>query len=212
MTFGDIVARRRKDALTTRAEMLAAARRRFLMESYENVGLRDIARDVGVDVALVSRYFGSKEDLFREVLSHGSEEKFKTDVAPDALADYFTGLFEEEETSQDQDQVHIERLIMILRSASSPQAAAIGHDMIHRDVLDPIAAILGGGEDAENRAGMAVLVLLGGLVTKSIMCAHDDCDGPMPDAFRQRLLAVFRAALAEDSSGHSRDETATAVA
>lgn len=211
MTFGDIVARRRKDALTTRAEMLAAARRRFLMESYENVGLRDIARDVGVDVALVSRYFGSKEDLFREVLSHGSEEKFKTDVQPNELADYFTSLFEEE-SNQAQDQVHIERLIMILRSASSPQAAAIGHDMIHRDVLDPIAAILGGGEDAENRAGMAVLVLLGGLVTKSIMCAQDDCDGPMPDAFRKRLLAVFRAALAEGSANQSRDETTAAVA
>jgi AcrR family transcriptional regulator len=211
MTFGDIVARRRKDALTTRAEMLAAARRRFLMESYENVGLRDIARDVGVDVALVSRYFGSKEDLFREVLSHGSEEKFKTDVRPDELADYFTGLFEEE-TNREQDQVHIDRLIMILRSASSPQAAAIGHDMIHRDVLDPIAAILGGGEDAENRAGMAVLVLLGGLVTKSIMCAHDDCDEPMPDAFRQRLLAVFRAALADDSPDDSLKETTAAVA
>lgn len=83
MTFGEIVARRRKDALTTRAEMLAAARRRFLMESYENVGLRDIARDVGVDVALVSRYFGSKEELFREVL-HGSDkaDKFRIAVGP----------------------------------------------------------------------------------------------------------------------------------
>jgi AcrR family transcriptional regulator len=210
MTLGEMVERRRKSALDTRAAMLEAARQRFLRESYENVGLRDIARDVGVDVALVSRYFGSKEELFREVLSHGREDKLRTDLAPDELAAYFTGLFEEEETKQD--QVHIERLIMILRSASSPQAAAIGHDMIHHDVLDPIAALLGGGEDAEHRAGMAVLVLLGGLVTKSIMCAHDDCDGPMPDEFRRRLLNVFHAALAPGVAAVSRAEVAEPVA
>ena len=68
MTLGDIIARRRKCAMTTRGEILCAARRRFLAESYENVGLRDIAGDVGVDVALVGRYFGSKDALFREVL------------------------------------------------------------------------------------------------------------------------------------------------
>jgi AcrR family transcriptional regulator len=210
MTLGEMVERRRKSALKTRAAMLEAARQRFLRESYENVGLRDIARDVGVDVALVSRYFGSKEELFREVLSHGGEDKFKVDIAPDKLAGYFAGLFEDEDDGHD--DVHIERLIMILRSASSPQAAAIGHDMIHRDVLDPIADMLGGGEEAQGRAGMALLILLGGLVTRSIMCASEDCDGPMPDAFRRRLHSVFHAALAPDVPALSRTGAAEPVA
>ncbi len=34
------------------------------MEGYEPTTLRAIAADVGVDAALVTRYFGSKEDLF----------------------------------------------------------------------------------------------------------------------------------------------------
>ena len=39
MTLGEIIARRRC-AFTTRGNILAAARKRFLAESYENVGLR----------------------------------------------------------------------------------------------------------------------------------------------------------------------------
>jgi AcrR family transcriptional regulator len=59
---------RRRDAAATRGAILDAAMLRFAAESYDDVGMRDIARDVGVDAALVSRYFGSKEDLFCAVL------------------------------------------------------------------------------------------------------------------------------------------------
>ena len=61
----------KKSAAATREKLLASARQRFLRESYDNVGLRDIAADAGVDVALVGRYFGSKEQLFTEVLRGG---------------------------------------------------------------------------------------------------------------------------------------------
>lgn len=211
MTLGEMVERRRKSALKTRAAMLDAARQRFLRESYENVGLRDIARDVGVDVALVSRYFGSKEELFREVLRHDHDDhKFEIDVAPEELPAYLTHLFQEKDDEEDRE--HAERLIMVLRSASSPQAAAIGHDIIHNDVLDPLAELLGGGEEAQNRAGMAVLILLGGLVMRSIMCGHSDCDEPMPEDFRQRLLHVFRAALEPLDAPASAKEPAETVA
>ena len=57
---------RPRNASATRDAMLAAARERFARHSYDDVGLRDVARDAGVDAALISRYFGSKEDLFRD--------------------------------------------------------------------------------------------------------------------------------------------------
>src|SRR3546814_12999364 len=66
---------RKRDAAATRAAILAAARERFLRESYDSVGLREIAGDAGVDVALISRYFGGKEGLFREVVAVDKEEK-----------------------------------------------------------------------------------------------------------------------------------------
>ena len=48
----------------TKAAILAAARTRFAAEGYRSASLRAVARDVGVDAALVVRYFGSKPGLF----------------------------------------------------------------------------------------------------------------------------------------------------
>jgi len=55
-------------ARDTRERILEAAIRQFSRRSYEQTGLRDIATDVGVDVAYVHRCFGSKENLFAEAL------------------------------------------------------------------------------------------------------------------------------------------------
>lgn len=209
MTLGEIVARRRRDALATRAEMLAAARQRFLQESYENVGLRDIARDVGVDVALVSRYFGSKEELFREVLHGDKAEKFRIDVGAGDLPDYLVSLFAA--TDCEDTRKHTEKLLIVLRSASSPQASAIVHDAVCNDVLEPISRILGGGEDAEIRAGM-VLTILFGSVVRSIMSVQPECAEGVPPQVLRKLHALFRTALAEDVPADSRSEAADAVA
>src|SRR3546814_9353842 len=46
---------RKRDATATRAAILTAARDRFLRDSYDSVGLRDIANGAGVDVALIAR-------------------------------------------------------------------------------------------------------------------------------------------------------------
>src|SRR5260370_26406271 len=56
--------KRPRNAAQTRADILSAARRRFATEGFERTTLRAIAADVGVDAALVIRYFGSKQDLF----------------------------------------------------------------------------------------------------------------------------------------------------
>ena len=59
-----MVSTRARNAQETRADILAAARARFGAEGYERTTLRGVAADVGVDPALVIRYFGSKQDLF----------------------------------------------------------------------------------------------------------------------------------------------------
>ena len=70
-----------RNAGDTRARILAAARVRFALDAYENVGTRDIAADAGVDAALVNRYFGGKEKLFDEAI-----------VDAFAIKDHFTGV------------------------------------------------------------------------------------------------------------------------
>ena len=51
-----------------RAAILAAARELFAQAGYDGTSLRRIATEAGVDVALISHYFGNKEGLFLESL------------------------------------------------------------------------------------------------------------------------------------------------
>ncbi len=194
MTFGDIVARRRKCAVTTRGEMLCAARRRFLEESYENVGLRDIARDVGVDVALISRYFGSKDALFREVLQggDGNGDKFDADVPVAELPAYLVSLIAQKDECADRE--HVEKLLIILRSASSPAASEIVRDAVRGDVLEPLAKILD-GPHAATRASLILAILLGTTVLRTVMALEPRSDEEQ-DVVRDKLHRLFETALA----------------
>lgn len=196
MTLGDIVARRRRSAEATRAEILAAARRRFVDESYENVGLRDIAKDAGIDVALVSRYFGSKEGLFREVLQHEEDhqDKFEIVLPPEEVPAYIVSLMEQK--GEHDDQEHVEKILTILRSASSPAAAEIIRDTLHSDVLEPFAKLIG-GKDAETKASLVLSILMGTTVLRSVMAIDAMCN-ECPDRMRERLIRLFEAALADD--------------
>lgn len=56
----------RRNAAATRARLLDAARALFLRQGYQATGLREVAAMAGVDVTLVRRYFGSKQQLFAE--------------------------------------------------------------------------------------------------------------------------------------------------
>jgi len=91
--------RRGRDATT--AAILDAADELFRERGYEAVTVRDIAQQAGVSHALVHQYVGSKEDLFRAVLS-GNDDHM-TSTAPADL-----GL--------------LESARLILRSGLEPQA------------------------------------------------------------------------------------------
>jgi len=82
--------RRRRDAAATRQALLQAARSRFIRLGYDRTTLRDVAADVGVNLALIKRYFDSKEGLFKAALASaprfvGGEGEFPRDRA--ALAE-----------------------------------------------------------------------------------------------------------------------------
>ena len=183
-------AARTKNAAATRETLLAAARRRFLEESYENVGLRDIAGDAGVDVALVARYFGSKEELFHEVLR--GTEKCWLDPAIGA-AELPAHLAALSLRRKGDDREHLDRLLIILRSASSPKASELVRASFREDVLLPVARVLE-GEDAELRAGVALSLLTGTTIVRTIMGVEplSRCNA---DKLEPVLAALLREAL-----------------
>jgi len=186
---------RPKSSADTKQAMLDAARARFLQESYENVGLRDIAGAVGVDVALVSRYFGSKEELFRAVLGIGQKKKILPPDLPNAeVPDYLAGLFVQQGTDGNE---HVERLLIILRSASSPAASQIVREALREDVLQPIAEKLG-GSGAELRASTCMAVWMGMTIMGTVMSVEPLCDRECD--VEHRLRQLFEAALADPAS------------
>jgi AcrR family transcriptional regulator len=79
--------KRPRDAAQTRADILEAARRRFSTEGYERTTLRAIAADVGVDAALVVRYYGGKQDLFATATEFVIDLPDLSNAAPEEIAD-----------------------------------------------------------------------------------------------------------------------------
>lgn len=59
---------KRKDAVRTRAALLAAATECFARRGYEDTNIRQVCAKAGANLGAVSHYFGSKEQLYREVL------------------------------------------------------------------------------------------------------------------------------------------------
>jgi AcrR family transcriptional regulator len=152
-------ARPARNAGDTRARILAAARVRFSIDAYENVGTRDIAADAGVDAALVNRYFGGKEKLFDEAI----HDAF-------AIKDHFDGMdmsrFGEVITTlvidgnEERRAARFDALGILLRSSGSPATQERVSARFHAEFVLPLAHLLR-GRDAELRAALIASYLIG---------------------------------------------------
>src|SRR5438445_354828 len=65
---GHALPKHRRNAAATRQAILQSALIAFTRSGYDGVGVREIAKGAGVTAMLVNRYFGSKEQLFAEVV------------------------------------------------------------------------------------------------------------------------------------------------
>jgi AcrR family transcriptional regulator len=184
---------RSRNAAATRQAILASARQAFAREGYDNVGLREIAGDAGVDPALVSRYFGGKEQLFKEAV-RGEEQHLFDGIGRADLAEHFADLLlDEGKDGCGAGAEKTERLLILLRSASSPKASQIIREAIDEDILRPVESVLG-GEDAELRASLCLAILMGVGILKSGMALSPICTAD-PPGLRRRLVDLFAAAL-----------------
>lgn len=183
------------NAETTRERLLSAAREAMWRRGYANVGLREIARAAGVDVALISRYFGGKQGLFEATLEGAFE---------------LEGLFD----SSDSDPVEViaqaisvpvagvaapDPLRLLIMNGADPEVGAtlrarfeIGFLGRLRDTLD--------GPGAPARAALFTAVLLGSVLARKSLAVPGMADAGPDEILRQNRF-LLAAALAYPGSG-----------
>ncbi|RVT91741.1 TetR/AcrR family transcriptional regulator [Rhodovarius crocodyli] len=166
---------------TTKSRILEAAMLRFAQYSYEETRLRDIAADVGIDVALVHRSFGSKERLFEEVVSVAFQAR---QVLSGEVADLPERLTERLlEPSLDRALRVVDPLDIIVRNLLSREAIPILRNALFRDVVDPLDAKL--AAPSAQRAALLAACLAGIGILRHVVRAeplqeeHDDAIRPL---------------------------------
>ncbi len=184
----DVVAKPARNAGDTRARILAAARVRFSVDAYENVGTRDIAADAGVDAALVNRYFGGKEKLFDEALTGAfaiGEHFAGTDMR--TFGELITSLVLA--GSEERREAKFDALGMLLRASGSPATSERVAARFHDEFVLPLAKLLR-GRDAELRAALIASYLMGLATMKHAL--HSPALGA---AVQRKAVAMVGAAI-----------------
>jgi AcrR family transcriptional regulator len=155
-----MAATRPRNAAQTRADILSAARRRFGAEGYERTTLRAVAADVGVDAALVIRYFGSKQDLFAAAADFAIELPDLSRVDPDEVAGMllprFFAVWEDE------------TFVALLRAAMTSQVAA---DTLRRVFAEQVAPklITATPDNPVQRIGLMGAFVIGLATTRYVL-------------------------------------------
>ncbi|MGV9835820.1 TetR/AcrR family transcriptional regulator [Nocardia niigatensis] len=144
---------RQKDAGATRSALLAAAREVFAEKGFEGTTVREIAARAGANQALLFRYFGNKDELFRAVVADRGHRVLSEGPEDELLGRLLAGMLN---TAPEQQ--------LWLQAALRSSGHASGVSVIRRE-LDGryVRALteLGAGPDAELRADLVVAWLLG---------------------------------------------------
>lgn len=180
---------RRRDAASTKNAILCAARTLFARDSYENVGIREIASLAGADAALVSRYFGSKEELFTAVMNSGER-------GVDVIGTELEGLPErvgEIMFDPEDDGKPMEDILVMLHSGNSPIAGPIVRASIDDRFHGPFAEVIG-GENAKERSQLFGSILLGMSISQHISGKLTD-DPELREKLKRRFTEIIRLAV-----------------
>ena len=181
---------RRRGKPDTRAQILDVARRRFLDGGYRAFTLRAVAAEAGVDLALVSYYFGSKKGLLTAVLdlvpspAAIAEITTRGDLAtfPERALRTVLGLWDDPETGTP-------LRALIAGAAHDAAFAAVVKETMEQAVIDQIADRID-GEDARKRAAAFYAQIAGLIGTRYILCL--DPIAAMPS---DEIVEIYRAPL-----------------
>lgn len=152
---------RRPGGPDTRGEIVLAARKSFADKGFDGTSIRAVAREAGVDAALVHHYFDSKDELFIEAMAIPVDPRQIAarilDGPPEELgrriATVFLGVWESAEGQQ--------RMKAIFRSVvTSDEVSRIMREGITQMIIGPVSRALD-VPDAQLRVTMVATQLIG---------------------------------------------------
>jgi len=197
-TADDELVRSGRDAEATKRALVRAARRRFATDGYRATTVRQIAADVGVNVALINRYFVSKDGLFEACMQRTSNElDAQQPSRPSTLETVIERLLTHVVNAPNGDDPL--QLLLLLRSSGDENA-----DRIRRRTLEHfterLAAAAGWSADDPStepvllRAQLAIATMLGVVMLRASAAAEPiasasagDLGGPLGQVFRVLL-------------------------
>jgi AcrR family transcriptional regulator len=179
---------------TARADILQVARRLFLVGGYDRVTLRAIAAQAGVDVALISYYFGSKKGLFGSAMALAANpaEILVREIAgplnslPERVLTTVVDAWEDPETG-----ASLRRFLEAV--VRDPDVARLFRELIEREMIPRIAHRINGA-GAERRAAAAVSHVTGLVMARYVLRLEPLASMAPADVVRQ-VAPSLRAAL-----------------
>jgi AcrR family transcriptional regulator len=189
---------RPRNAAATREAILQSALKAFARAGYDGVGVREIAAGAGVTAMLINRYFGSKEQLFAEVVADTlvrpvilTEENIR---APERGATMARALIELTAPGA----TPLDGFLIMFHSASSPIANEITRNQIEAHHYKTMVGSLN-GDLAPERAALALSVVAGVQVLRQ-MIGLPALTGADPEALTRLLAPLFQALIDGDGA------------
>ncbi|WP_250038235.1 TetR/AcrR family transcriptional regulator [Paractinoplanes maris] len=148
--------RRPRDAAQTRQDLLDVARNRFARNGYAATTVRDLADEAGVNVALINRYFTSKEGLFKACLSSVASD-VRQEASP-AGPDEIAARLARRLAGSDHDSRQRDALLLLIRTSGDERI-----DELRRSVLRSLSEKLArtASDDALLRAQIVLAAAVG---------------------------------------------------
>lgn len=179
----------------TRERIREAARELFLADGYRDVTMRAIAAAAGVDVALVSYYFGSKNGVFSAAMSLAASPIELIDAAiegdPDTRAERMLRAML---NAWDDPRIGVPLRTSAATAIGETTTSVLVAELIEREIVARIAERLPGPEPYE-RAAIFVTQMSGVIFHRYLLRVEPIASMPAEEIVR-RLAPSLRLALA----------------
>ena len=178
----------------TEARILDAAAQAFLTAGYDRTTIRAVASAAGVDAGLVMHYFGSKRELFRQVIDAAPVPEVSgtpTEAAEQLLAALAGRLASEPVAS-------LALLRSMLTNQEAASAASVGIARYAAQIAEAIPA-----DDADLRAAIISAITLGITVSRHLIKTGELASADPAQVIRLLRPCMLSLAASPDHSGSS---------